>query len=192
MEVLMMRENRANVYRITSLAIMSAIIYVITMFRFPFLGSKVHLANSMCLVSGMLFGPLWGGIAAGFGSALYDALAGGYDPVNVLITFVSKFAMASLCGFMVSRSRKQSVPLVIVSSIAGAVLYVALYMIKTFVYQRFVYGFPMDAVGATMVSKLIPSLINALAAVITAPIFYHAVLPAMRRSGILEKVSGRS
>ena len=81
MEVLMMRENRANVYRITSLAIMSAIIYVITMFRFPFLGSKVHLANSMCLVSGMLFGPLWGGIAAGFGSALYDALAGGYDPV---------------------------------------------------------------------------------------------------------------
>ena len=127
MEVLMMRENRANVYRITSLAIMSAIIYVITMFRFPFLGSKVHLANSMCLVSGMLFGPLWGGIAAGFGSALYDALAGGYDPVNVLITFVSKFAMASLCGFMVSRSRKQSVPLVIVSSIAGAVLYVALY-----------------------------------------------------------------
>ena len=93
---------------------------------------------------------------------------------------------------MVSRSRKQSVPLVIVSSIAGAVLYVALYMIKTFVYQRFVYGFPMDAVGATMVSKLIPSLINALAAVITAPIFYHAVLPAMRHSGILEKVSGRS
>ena len=159
----MMRENRAN----------------------------VHFANAVCLLSGILLGPLQGGLAAGIGSALYDAVAG-YDLVNVFITLVSKFAMASLCGFMVSRSRKQSVPLVIVSSIAGAVLYVALYMIKTFVYQRFVYGFPMDAVGATMVSKLIPSLINALAAVITAPIFYHAVLPAMRHSGILEKVSGRS
>jgi hypothetical protein len=79
---------------------------------------------------------------------------------------------------------------VIAGSIAGALLYVALYMLKTFVYQRFVYGFPMDAVGATMVSKLIPSLINALAAGITAPIFYHAVLPAMRHSGIMEKVTG--
>ena len=186
----MMRNKNVNAYRITSLAIMSAIIYVITLFRFPFLGSKIHLANSMCLVSGMLFGPLWGGVAAGFGSALYDALAGGYDPVNVLITFVSKFAMASLCGGILNRSRKKGVPVVIAGSIAGALLYVALYMLKTFVYQRFVYGFPMDAVGATMVSKLIPSLINALAAVITAPIFYHAVLPAMRHSGIMEKVAG--
>ncbi len=187
-----MQEKNVNVYRITSLAIMSAIIYVITLFRFPFLGSKVHLANSMCLVSGMLFGPVWGGIASGFGSALYDALAGGYDLINVLITFVSKFAMAFLCGFMLQKSSRKGLPVVIAGSVAGALLYVGLYMLKTFVYQRFVYAFPMDAVWATMVSKLIPSLINALAAVITAPIFYHAVLPAMRHTGILDKVVGHS
>ena len=182
-----MKDRNVSVYRITALGIMSAIIYVVTLFRFPFLGSKVHLANSMCLISGMLFGPLWGGIAAGFGSALYDGLAGGYDLINVLITFVSKFAMAFLCGWILRRSSRKGPITVILAGIAGACLYVVLYMLKTFIYQRFVYAFPMDTVWATMVSKLIPSLINALAAVITAPVFYHAVLPAMKHTGILEK-----
>ena len=61
---------------------------------------------------------------------------------------------------------------IILSCIAGALTYVALYMVKSFVYQRFVYGFPMDAVMITLTAKLIPSLINALAAVVVTPILY--------------------
>ena len=188
--IAMQKEKKAfNPYLITSLAIMAAIIYVVTLFRFPFLGSKVHFANSMCLVAGLLFGPVYGGVAAGLGSALYDAFAGGYDFINVLITFVSKFAMAYVCGLIVKKADKASVARVVVACIAGALTYVALYMLKTFIYQAFVYGYPMDAVWATVVSKLIPSLINALVAVISAPIFYHAVLPAMKHTGILSKVA---
>ena len=54
----------------------------------------------MCLLSGMLFGPVLGGLAAGFGSMLYDALFGGYDLINCLITFVSKFLMAAICAWI--------------------------------------------------------------------------------------------
>ena len=183
-------ERRLNPYRLTSLAIMASIIYVVTLFRFPFLGSKIHFANSMCLVSGMLFGAVPGGVAAGLGSALYDAFSGGYDAVNVLITFASKFAMAYVAGIIVEKSRARGPVSVILACIAGALTYVALYMLKTYVFQAFVYHFPSETVSAAMVSKLIPSLINALAAVISAPVFYHAVLPAMRHTGILEKVRG--
>ena len=42
-------------------------------------------------------------------------------------------------------------------------------MLKTFIYQRFIYGFPVDAVGVTMLSKLPASLLNAVAAMIAAP-----------------------
>ncbi len=195
--------NAVNPYRITGLAIMAAIVYVVTLFRFPFLGSKVHLANSMCLVAGLLFGPVLGGISAGLGSALYDAFAGGYDLINVLITFVSKFAMAWLCAVVYKAIEKKtqdrrgssaegqtnaaaSVLAVVIACICGALCYVALYMLKTFVYQAFVYSYPMETVWAAMISKLIPSLINALAAMITAPIFYHAVLPALRHTGMME------
>ena len=37
-------------------------------------------------------------------------------------------------------------------------------------------------------AKLIPSLINAGFAVVTAPIFYHAVRPALKAGGILTKL----
>jgi len=43
-------------------------------------------------------------------------------------------------------------------------------------------------VWATMLSKLIPSLINAAAAVVAAPLFYHAVLPALRSGGLLKQM----
>jgi len=185
-----MRKRSFSVLNITFMAMMAAMIYVVTLFRFPLLGSKVHFANAVCLLSGMLLGPLQGGLAAGLGSALYDALAGGYDFINVLITFVSKFAMAYVCGWLLhgSNRRRDRIDHSLLACLCGALAYVALYMLKTFIYNKFVYGYPLDAVGATMVAKLIPSLINAAVAIIAAPLFYHAVLPALQSSGLLKRM----
>ena len=184
-----MKEKKLNAVSISFAAMMAAMVYVVTLFRFPLLGSKVHFANAVCLVSGMLLGPTTGGVAAGLGSALYDAFTG-YDFVNVMITFASKFAMAFVCGAIMHRphARRGRVDRTVLASVLGALTYVLLYMLKTFIYNRFVYGYPMDAVGATMLSKLIPSLINAGAAIVAAPVFYHAVLPALRASGLLSRM----
>ena len=92
-----MKKQRMNAYTLAFTGVMAAIVYVVTLFRFPLLGSKVHFANAMCLLSGMLFGGVYGGLAAGLGSALYDAFHG-YDVINILITFVSKFMMAWVCA----------------------------------------------------------------------------------------------
>lgn len=184
-----MKNKSFSVINITFIAMMAAMVYVVTLFRFPLLGSKVHFANAVCLLSGLLLGPLQGGIAAGLGSAIYDATTG-YDLINVLITFVSKFAMAWVCGMIANADaqHRDRVDRTALASVCGALTYVALYMLKTFIYQKFVYAYPMDAVWATMVSKLIPSLINAGVAVVAAPLFYHAVLPALRSTGILGRM----
>ena len=58
-----MKEKKFSTYQIVFVAVMAAIVCVVTFFRFPFLGSKVHFANAMCLLSGMLFGPVLGGLA---------------------------------------------------------------------------------------------------------------------------------
>jgi len=176
--------------KIVFIAMLAALVYVVTLFRFPLLGSKVHLGNAVCLLSGLLMGPAAGGLAAGLGSALNDALAGGYDFIQCMVTFVSKFAMAWVCGkiaFAGGREAKSHVQN-IAAAVIGALTYVALYMLKTFVYQKFVYGYPMDAVWLTMGSKLPGSLINAVAAFIVAPIFYTGLRPALDRAGLLKKL----
>ena len=177
-------------YRVVFIAVMAAIVYVLTLLRFPLLGSKVHFANAMCLLSGLLFGPVCGGLAAGLGSALNDALAGGYDFIQCLITFVSKFAMAAICALIAGKAaggEKQHLR-VVLGSIVGALSYVALYMLKTFIYQRFVYGNPPDAVLAAMAGKLPASMINAVFAMIVAPLLFAAVLPPLKRARLLEKL----
>ncbi len=182
-----MEKKKLSVYQIVFIAVMAAVVCVVTFFRFPLLGSKVHFANAMCLLSGLLFGPVGGGLAAGLGSALYDALFGGYEAIECLITFVSKFAMAWVCAMLVRGGEDNKIR-VTLSCVAGALSYVALYMLKTFIFQRFVYGFPYETVWATMLSKLPASLINAGFAIVVTPILYVALRAALGRSGFLEKL----
>jgi len=185
-------KKKFTLVQIVYIGVMAALVCAVTFFRFPLLGSKVHFANAMCLLSGLLMGGLPGGLAAGFGSALYDALWGGYDLIQVLITFVSKFLMAWVCakiafsdgGQAKNHSRN------IVACVVGALTYVALYMLKTFIYQRFIYGFPVDAVWMTMLGKLPASLLNGAAAIIAAPILYTALYPALKKAGQLSKMRG--
>ena len=175
--------RRWDTYTITGIGVMAAVVYVITFFRFPLMESKVHFANAMCLLSGLLLGPIPGGLAAGLGSALYDLLSGGYGPLEAIITFISKFLMAYVCAIVAGSGRKVEPKLerVYISGIVGALTYVALYMVKSLIYALYVNVVPADALWIKMVGKLIPSLLNAAVAMAAAPIFYHAVWPAVRR-----------
>ncbi len=182
----MKKGRKITTFKMVFVGIMAAIIFVVTMFRFPLLGSKVHFANAMCLLSGLFFGPFYGGLASGIGSALNDALVGGYDLIQSLITFVMKFAMAWICAKIAFESESRI--RIIISCIVGAFSYVILYMGKTFIYQRFVYGFPPETVWATMLAKLPASLINAVFALIVAPILFYMIRPALSKAGILKKM----
>ena len=181
-----MKKTRFNAYTLSFMGVMIAIIYVVTMFRFPLLGSKVHFANSMCLLSGLLFGPCYGALAAGLGSGIYD-LFNGYTFIDALITFACKAAMAYVCA-LIAQGGKSSFVRICVASVVGALTYVALYMLKTFIFQAFVYAFPMDAVWATMLSKFIPSIINAGFAMVVTPVLMRAIYPMLKATGLLEKM----
>ena len=113
------------------------------------------------------------------------------DLINCLITFVSKCLMAAICAWIAFGGKedgKGKHARLVVGSVIGALSYVALYMLKTYIFQRFVHGYPLDAVVVTMGSKLPASLINAVFAMIVAPILYAAIAPALRRRGLLEKL----
>lgn len=172
------------VRKLTLIGMMAAIVCVITLFRFPLLGSKVHFANAMCLLSGLLLGPVSGGLAAGLGSALYDILLGGYEATEAIITFVNKFAMAWVCAMLAAGVEKRGVLRVALSCVVGALTYVFLYLFKTWIFQRFVYGYAHDAIWATLLSKVPASLINAAAASVAAPILYTALKTPLSRLGL--------
>ena len=180
-----MSKSRIQLIRIIFGAVMAAMVFVVTMFRFPLLGSKVHFANAVCLLCGLLLGPVLGGTAAGMGSMLYDLFLYNEGIINLLITFISKFARAWVAAMLyrVLGQKKQKPLMLTLSCAAGALTYVALYMLKTAIY-----GAIAGNAWAAVVSKFPASIINAGAAIVATPIFYSALRPVLKSAGILSEM----
>ena len=77
---------------------------------------------------------------------------------------------------------------VAIGCVIGALSYVVLYMLKTFVFKYWVDGNPIEAMGAIMIGKLIPSLINAAFGMVAAAVLYSAIYPALKKAKLLEKL----
>ncbi len=178
----MQKSNTFTTKKITLIGMMAAVVCVVTYFRFPLLGSMVHFANTMCLLAGLLFGPLCGGIAAGLGSAIYDIIAG-YGAETV-ITFINKFAMGWVAGMLARKVSIAMKPRVILSCVLGAFAYMFLYLFKTWVFELFVFGLAQEAVWIKILEKIPASLINACLASVAGPIIYFAICPSLRRLGL--------
>ena len=187
-----MSNSRNKTFRICFIGLMAAIVFVVNYLRIPFMGTQLHMTNALCVLCGLLFGPASGFLAAGIGSGLYDIVAGW--GAECIITFVNKGAIALIAGLIGYRAARKDKPAaadhakIILGSVLGALMYVALYMLKTFVAGQLIDGMTMDAVTAKMLSKLPGSLMNAVFAFIVAPLLLSAVKPALQHAGLYEKL----
>ena len=180
-----------DTYRLTCYGLMTALAFVANYIRFPFLGSQITISNTLCALCGMILGPWAGFVAAGTGNFLYDLIAG-YG-LEGLITFVSKGAVALVTGLICyhtlrkARLEKADRVKVFVAAAAGALTYVALYMLKTFIMGLTVKGLTMEATLVSMGSKLPASLINAVFATIVAPLLMNALHHPLHKLGVLSE-----
>lgn len=171
--------------KLVYIALFTALVYIFSRFfqipvATPFGQTRFHLGNVFCLLAGLLLGPGYGGLAAGLGSALFDL----FDPVyftSAPITFVTKFALAFVTG-LIYRKRKSLIDKkrLILASVCGQLTYVVLYLLKSFVTNKFVMGFTMEAVMAELIPKAGVSLFNALISVIIAVLLAGPVLKAVK------------
>lgn len=164
---------------------MVALVMVSNYISIPTAFSRLHIANAICMLAGMLFGGLRGAVIAGLGSALYDLTFPAYA-AEAWITFLTKGVMALVCGSIVNSKglRLRQMYRLVLGSASGALIYIALYMLKSYLQMRFITAVPVDTIPASMLGKLTSSIINGLFAVIVAPILYTALIPALRKSGL--------
>ena len=182
-------KTEKNTYRIVVCGVMAAIIFVVTAYiRVPLGETKTNFANGISMLAGLLFGGVLGGVSAGIGSAVSDVLYG-YGPFEILITFIMKFLMAFAAGGIYSLKKPgKSVVRGVLASVAGALLYVALYMAKTFLFQLFVYGNTYEGAFIVMGTKILGSLLNAAVAIVAAPLLNEALRLPLEKTGLLKKL----
>lgn len=152
--------------------------------------SRFHLGNAFCALSGILLGPWWGGLASGIGSMIFDLT----DPMYIAetpITFVTKGlygVVAGLVFYKVFKGRNNYVSEV-VASLCAAVMYIVLYLTKTYFYNGlFVKGLEPDAAWLAVIERIPASVFNGAVAVIFAPILGAAIIKGLRAAHLDGKV----
>ncbi len=150
-------------------------------------GTRIHFGNIMCLLSGVLFGPMVGGLASGFGSMIYDLTHPLYI-TEFWITFLTKFAMGALAGLLAQKTfaKLHSVPRVLLAGLGGQLGYLVLYLAKTAIQQHFVNGLPWQGVGVVLVGKLAVSGFNGLMAVVCCTLLAPPLAAALHKSGLFK------
>ena len=170
--------------------LMAALVFVFTYLHIdiptPLSNTMLHLGNVMSLLAAMLFGGVRGGLAAGLGSMIYDMM----DPRYIStcwLTFLMKFAMGYVAGKLCEKLKKKTPLTCGLAAFAGSLVYVLLYMAKTYIFNLYIYGYEKDVVLMTTFTKGGASLVNGIIAAVGASLLYAAVSPALANAGLIEK-----
>ena len=171
-----MTKKKITMYDIVGVGFMTALVFVASQISIPIpsiIGiSRIHLGNAFCLLAGFLLGGWRGGLAAGFGSMLYDFTNPAYIS-SAPITFINKFMMGFVCGQIAYAAKAGGEKHVrnIIAAIAGALTYVVLYLSKSFIEDVFFLRTEVQTALIDLATKGPTSLINAvIATIISVPL----------------------
>lgn len=181
--------NKITVKKMAMVGVLAALVFAASWISIPIptvlgVSSRLHLGNVMCQLSGILLGPVFGGLAAGIGSMFYDFT----NPVyfsSAPFTLVFKFLMAFICGKIAwgHGARGTHFGRNAAGAACGAVSYVILYVGKNLVYNLFFLRAEVQTALIDMAQRGTTSLINGLIAVAVAVPLASAVRKGLQHSG---------
>ncbi len=183
--------------RVVLIGVFAALVFALSWISIPIplaIGenTRIHFGNIMCLLAGVLFGPLTGGLSAGIGSMLFDFSHPEYAS-EFWITFITKFAMGFVAGVL-ARHLPKKIPVFprqLVGAVCGQAAYIVLYMAKTFLQQRYLYKIQLELVWPILLGKLLASAANGLIAVVGCVILAPILKAALDKAGLFKALQPR-
>lgn len=183
-------QRRKILYRIITAGLMAALVYVGNYLQIKIpngvLVTRIHFGNSMCLLAGLLFGGLSGGLASGIGAGLYDL----FDPAYIVsapFTFINKFAMGFTAGYLRRKGKGEKAG-VLISAIVGQLVYIVLYLVKSY-FTIIIIGGTSEAAWTAVGTNAITSSVNAVIAVAVSVPLYFALSKALKSTAIAELIN---
>lgn len=190
------QEHRTDTRTLTLAALFAALCYIgFSFFKIDIpVGSEktaFHLGNVFCVLAALFLGGFWGGMAGAVGMTIAD-LTTGYV-TSAPKTFLLKLCIGLITGFFAHKvlklnqehTKRYTAVAAVASAAAGMAFNVAGDPLVGYFYKLYVLGIPQEIANAWAKMGAITTLVNAIVAVICASIFYLALRPALKRSGLL-------
>lgn len=154
-----------------------------------------HFGNVFCVLAALLLGGYWGGLAGAIGMTIGD-LTTSYV-TSAPKTFLLKLCIGLIVGLIAHVIFKLSKPhnpkyvtgVTILAAACGMGFNIVADPLVGYFYKMYLLGVPQDLSKALAKMSAITTSVNAVVAVIAASIFYLALRPALKKSGLFVQVT---
>lgn len=188
-----MRTRKFTTYDVVVVGLMAAVVFVTTAvlkieIPTPAGVTMIKLANAFCLLAGLLFGGVRGGLAAGIGSAFFD-LTNPLFVASAPWTFIRFFLMAYLCGLIAhwgAHAGKDKLRNLVAATVASG-FSLAFYLVQS-VTTLLLAGSALNAAIAACSVKAVTSGINAVVGVVIVLLIAPVCRMALIRAGLGQKL----
>lgn len=192
--------QKADIKRLTQAGLLAALCYIgFAFFKIdiPVGPEKTafHFGNVFCVLAALLLGGYWGGLAGAVGMTIAD-LTTAYV-TSAPKTFLLKLCIGLIVGLVAHKicklSRAHSAKYVtittVVASIAGMAFNIIADPLVGYFYKMYLLGVPQEISSMLAKWSSVTTTVNAIVAVIAASIFYLALRPALKKSGLFIQVT---
>lgn len=189
----MRTRQQKHLYAIVFVGMMAALVFVCNYIKITIPSlvgeTRLKIANAICLLCGMMFGGVYGGLASGIGTCLYDLL-NGYAS-SALYSFFAFFVMAAVCGVFSHWHGAKGLDMRknATGAVAGALTYYVIYCVRTiFVKGMFERGFSFSVAVASSSANMLTSFVNVIIAVGVSCLIVRPVIRALRSANLLQRM----
>lgn len=154
-----------------------------------------HFGNVFCVLAALLLGGYWGGMAGAIGMTIGD-LTTSYV-TSAPKTFLLKMCIGLIVGLVAhtifklsaSHTKKYVTAVTILASACGMGFNIVADPLVGYFYKMYLLGLPQDISSALAKMSALTTSVNAVVAVIAASIFYLALRPALKKSGLFVQLA---
>ena len=155
-----------NTKKLTMSALFAALTCVATFISIPSINGYIHIGDALVIITGILLGPVHGGLAAGIGSALTDLIKG--YAVYVPATFIIKGLIAIVCYFIYHKATSKIKNIYIKTIIAG--IFGACIMVVGY------FGYEFVLYGKGAIAGIFGNMIQGISGIVLSAIFLPQIL----------------
>ncbi|MBE5884098.1 MAG: ECF transporter S component [Lachnospiraceae bacterium] len=191
--------QRINVNKVAQAGLLAALCYI----GFAFLKIDIpvgpektafHFGNVFCVLAALLLGGYWGGMAGAIGMTIAD-LTTAYV-TSAPKTFFLKLCIGLIVGFVAHKifklsqahPKKYVTKATILACASGMLFNFIADPLVGYFYKMYLLGIPQELSSALAKMSSLTTGVNAIIAVICASVFYLALRPALKKSGLFTEI----
>ncbi len=188
--------SRADVRRLSQAGLLAALCYIgFAFFKIDIPvgpeSTAFHFGNVFCVLAALLLGGYWGGLAGAVGMTIgdltttYVTSAPKTFLLKMCIGLIVGLVAHSICKLSHAHSKKYVTGVTFLASGCGMAFNIVADPLVGYFYKTYLLGVPQDISAALAKMSAMTTSVNAVVAVIAASIFYLALRPALKKSGLL-------